>query len=164
MLKCNKASIKNMVYAGVYLYFTVNIYFSTCQALSLTSQTTSQTKQISINVSFFCRYRMVYHPSDKNNRVNPYRYTLLVGAAERQRHDGLSNLKYSVVSEQDLPLYTNITADVGKPPLRSNISTFGTGVDIVVSLSLLLLMMSLTCCTCIKSRLMHLLLCPRRVP
>nr|CAB3224888.1 b4Gal-T beta-1,4-galactosyltransferase [Phallusia mammillata] len=110
------------------------------------------------------RYRMVYHPSDKNNRVNPYRYTLLVGAAERQRQDGLSNLKYNIVSERSMPLYTNITADVGKPPLRSNVSTFGTRVDIVVSLSLLLLMMTLTCCTCVKSRLMHVIMCPRRIP
>jgi len=107
---------------------------------------------------------MVYHPSDKNNRINPYRYTLLVGAADRQRQDGLSNLHYRMVAEKQMALYTNLTVDVGKPPLRSNIIPFGTGVDIVFSLSLLLLMLCFTCCTCFKSRLLHVFLCPRRIP
>ena len=106
---------------------------------------------------------MVYHPSDKNNRMNPYRYTLLVGAAERQQRDGLTSLKYEVVRKTYLPLYTNITAYVGKPPLNPNVASFGTGVDIMVSLSLLVLMLSLTCCTCFKSRLLHILLCPKRI-
>uniref|UniRef100_H2XTR1 Beta-1,4-galactosyltransferase n=1 Tax=Ciona intestinalis TaxID=7719 RepID=H2XTR1_CIOIN len=110
------------------------------------------------------RYRMAYHPSDKSNRVNPYRYTLLVGAAERQRHDGLNNLHYSLVEKTQLPLYTNISADVGKPPLNPKTVGFGTGIDIVVSISLLLLMLTMTCCTCVKSRLPHVLLCPRRIP
>ena len=107
---------------------------------------------------------MVYHPSDKNNRVNPYRYTLLVGAAERQKKDGLTNLKYQMVRSIRTPLYTNITVDVGKPPLKPNLAPFGTGIDIVISLSILVLMLTLTCCTCFKSRLVHVLLCPRRVP
>ena len=107
---------------------------------------------------------MVYHPSDKNNRLNPYRYTLLVGAADRQKKDGLSNLKYQVVSSTRTPLYTNITVDVGKPPLKPNLAPFGTGIDIVISLSILVLMLTLTCCTCFKSRLVHVLMCPRRVP
>lgn len=110
-----------------------------------------------------CRYRMVFHPWDNNNRVNPYRFTLLVGAAQRQNQDGLTSLKYQIVKKTKNPLYTNITADVGKPPLKPNVSSFGTGVDIVVSLSLLLLLFSFTCCTCFKSRLLHLFLCPKRV-
>uniref|UniRef100_H2ZBS9 Beta-1,4-galactosyltransferase n=1 Tax=Ciona savignyi TaxID=51511 RepID=H2ZBS9_CIOSA len=110
------------------------------------------------------KYRMAYHPSDKSNRVNPYRYTLLVGAAERQRRDGLNNLHYSVVDNKRMPLYTNITADVGKPPLNPKTNSFGNGIDIVVSISLLVLMLTMTCCTCVKSRLPHVLLCPRRIP
>ena len=106
---------------------------------------------------------MVYHPPDKNNQVNPYRYTLLVGAAERQKQDGLTSLKYQVLRKTHLPLYTNITANVGKPPLNIDVASFGTGVDIAVSLSLLLLMLSLTCCTCFKSRLLHIVLCPKRI-
>ncbi|CAK8693140.1 beta-1,4-galactosyltransferase 4-like [Clavelina lepadiformis] len=109
------------------------------------------------------KYRMIYHPSDTNNRVNPYRYTLLVGAAERQRRDGLNNIRYNIVDKKRTALYTNITADVGKPPSKPNVSTFGTGIDIAISISLLLLMLSLSCCTCFKSRLMHVVLCPRRI-
>ena len=116
-------------------------------------------------VFFICfRYRMVFHPSDKNNRVNPYRYTLLVGAAERQKKDGLSNLNYRVLRKNRAPLYTNITVEVGRPPLKPNLSPFGTGIDIVISLSILFVMLTLTCCTCFKSRLIHVLLCPRRIP
>ena len=106
---------------------------------------------------------MVYHPSDKNNRINPYRYTLLVGAAERQKQDGLTSLKYKLLKKTYMNLYTNITADVGHPPLKPNVKSFGTGVDIVVSLSMLLLMSLLTCCTCFKSRLLHILMCPKRI-
>lgn len=106
---------------------------------------------------------MVYHPSDKNNRVNPYRYTLLVGAAERQKKDGLANLQYRVLEKFNTPLYTNITANVGKPSLKPNLSPFGTGIDIVISLSILVLMLSFTCCACFKSRIVQVLLCPRRV-
>ena len=106
---------------------------------------------------------MAFHPSDTNNRVNPYRYTLLVGAAERQLHDGLTSLNYKMVKTENLPLYTNVTADVGKPPLDAELRSFGTGFDIAISISLLVLMMIITGFTCLKSRLLHVLLCPRRI-
>lgn len=109
------------------------------------------------------KYRMAFHPSDNNNRVNPYRYTLLVGAAERQLHDGLTSLNYKLVNTENLPLYTNVTADVGKPPLDAELRAFGTGFDIAISISLLVLMLIITGFTCFKSRLMHVILCPRRV-
>jgi len=109
------------------------------------------------------KYRMAFHPSDTNNRVNPYRYTLLVGAAERQLHDGLTSLNYKMVGTENLPLYTNVTADVGKPPLDAELRSFGTGFDIAISISLLVLMLIITGFTCLKSRLLHVLLCPRRI-
>lgn len=102
---------------------------------------------------------MVYHPSDERNGVNPYRYSLLVGAAERQKRDGLVNLQYSVLQKMRLPLYTNITADVGIPP---STHSMGSGIDIVISISLACLLVFITICSCFKSRIIHVIIQSRR--
>ena len=44
---------------------------------------------------------------------NPARFDLLADSSNLWREDGLSNLKYRVLSHQRTPLYTKITVDVG---------------------------------------------------
>ena len=100
----------------------------------------------------------MYHPSDSNNRLNPYRYTLLFGAAERQRIDGLSSLQYNINSIEKTPLYINLTVDVGKPRFHQEMKSFGTGVDILITITMLFTMMLITGCVCFRSRLPHIFL------
>ena len=108
--------------------------------------------------TFNSRYRMVYHKSDTSNRMNPYRYTLLVGAAERQPSDGLSSLQYTLASVNEAPLYVNFTVDIGQPSFNQKMKSFGTGIDIFASISLLIFMIFITGFACFRSRFPHTVL------
>ncbi|CAI9591648.1 unnamed protein product, partial [Staurois parvus] len=59
------------------------------------------------------RYKMIQHSRDKGNMINPQRYYLLRKAWGTWRQDGLNSLKYKLLSKELLPLYTNITVDIG---------------------------------------------------
>ncbi|XP_029956091.1 beta-1,4-galactosyltransferase 4-like [Salarias fasciatus] len=61
------------------------------------------------------RYKMVFHTRDKGNEVNKDRIKLLRQAPKNWRNDGLNSCSYQTLSLDRLPLYVNITADIGKP-------------------------------------------------
>ncbi|XP_002124323.3 beta-1,4-galactosyltransferase 4 [Ciona intestinalis] len=62
-----------------------------------------------------CTYRMIAHSHDGENPMSAMRYLLLKQSLQRQNRDGLSNLRYRVVSKTQVRLFTNITVDVGGP-------------------------------------------------
>ncbi|KAM9722771.1 beta-1,4-galactosyltransferase 3 [Menidia menidia] len=59
------------------------------------------------------RYKMIKHKLDKGNEVNPKRFNMLARTRATWRLDGMNTLEYSVLSRRHLPLYTNITVDIG---------------------------------------------------
>ncbi|XP_028678563.2 beta-1,4-galactosyltransferase 3 [Erpetoichthys calabaricus] len=59
------------------------------------------------------RYRMIKHEHDKGNEENPKRFNLLAKTRRTWRQDGMNTMEYTVLSREVLPLYTNITVDVG---------------------------------------------------
>ncbi|XP_077319481.1 beta-1,4-galactosyltransferase 3-like [Lithobates pipiens] len=59
------------------------------------------------------RYKMIQHNPDQGNELNPQRFTLLEQTLKTWRQDGLNSLKYKRLSKELLPLYTNITVDIG---------------------------------------------------
>ncbi|XP_060708701.1 beta-1,4-galactosyltransferase 3-like [Hemiscyllium ocellatum] len=59
------------------------------------------------------RYKMVKHSRDKGNEENPKRWNLLTKTSSTWKQTGLNNLDYVLLSKEYLPLYTNITVDVG---------------------------------------------------
>lgn len=59
------------------------------------------------------RYTMISHVPDKGNEENEKRFELFENAEKTWKTDGMNNLKYHLLSKQYLPLYTNITADIG---------------------------------------------------
>ncbi|XP_076816302.1 beta-1,4-galactosyltransferase 4-like [Clavelina lepadiformis] len=59
------------------------------------------------------RYKMTFHHRDKGNRLNLMRYEILSHSVKRMQEDGLNNVKYTITSTQENPVYTNVTADVG---------------------------------------------------
>uniref|UniRef100_A0A672GV86 N-acetyllactosamine synthase n=1 Tax=Salarias fasciatus TaxID=181472 RepID=A0A672GV86_SALFA len=61
------------------------------------------------------RYTMVFHKRDKGNEVNKDRKTLKGQTPQNWRNDGLTSCSYRTLSLDRLPLYVNITVDVGKP-------------------------------------------------
>ncbi|XP_061841798.1 beta-1,4-galactosyltransferase 3-like [Nerophis lumbriciformis] len=61
------------------------------------------------------RYKMIRHNHDKGNSVNRERSKYLVNAPENWKRDGLNKDMYEVISRERLPLYTNITVNVGTP-------------------------------------------------
>uniref|UniRef100_A0A7E4VAX9 Beta-1,4-N-acetylgalactosaminyltransferase n=1 Tax=Panagrellus redivivus TaxID=6233 RepID=A0A7E4VAX9_PANRE len=58
------------------------------------------------------RYKMIKHEKEKSNPINPCRFSLMRRTRSRFRHDGISNLKYEVVSALRMPLYTIIRVDL----------------------------------------------------
>ncbi|XP_039253012.2 beta-1,4-galactosyltransferase 4-like [Styela clava] len=62
-----------------------------------------------------CSFHMIYHRRERKNRKNAIRYLLLKHALSRQNEDGLSNLRYKVLSHEKHSIYTNITVDIGGP-------------------------------------------------
>nr|XP_020454332.1 beta-1,4-galactosyltransferase 4 [Monopterus albus] len=61
------------------------------------------------------RYTMVFHKRDSGNKLNKDRMHLLGRTQQVWRKDGLSSCSYKTVSVERLPLYVNITVDIGKP-------------------------------------------------
>ncbi|KAI5611848.1 beta-1,4-galactosyltransferase 3 [Silurus asotus] len=59
------------------------------------------------------RYKMIKHKLDEGNGVNPKRFSLLAKTQQTWRADGMNSVEYELVSREYLPLYTNITVDVG---------------------------------------------------
>ncbi|XP_029956090.1 beta-1,4-galactosyltransferase 4-like isoform X2 [Salarias fasciatus] len=61
------------------------------------------------------RYSMVFHTRDKGNEKNKDRFKLLKKTQEVWMKDGLNSCSYKTLSMDRLPLYVNITVDIGKP-------------------------------------------------
>ncbi|XP_058677580.1 beta-1,4-galactosyltransferase 3 [Ammospiza caudacuta] len=61
-------------------------------------------------------YKMVKHKSDKGNEENPHRFDLLVRTQRTWTQDGMNSLSYALLARELLPLYTNLTADIGCDP------------------------------------------------
>ncbi|XP_048859688.1 beta-1,4-galactosyltransferase 3-like [Brienomyrus brachyistius] len=64
----------------------------------------------SLNVG---RYKMIKHKLDKGNEVNPRRFNMLAKTRHTWKEDGMSTVEYEVLSREYLPLYTNITVNIG---------------------------------------------------
>ncbi|XP_018547150.1 beta-1,4-galactosyltransferase 4 [Lates calcarifer] len=61
------------------------------------------------------RYTMVFHKRDSGNEINKDRMRLLGRTSQVWRKDGLNSCSYKTLSVERLPLYVNITVDIGKP-------------------------------------------------
>ncbi|KAI4814277.1 hypothetical protein KUCAC02_003479 [Chaenocephalus aceratus] len=61
------------------------------------------------------RYTMVFHKRDSGNEINKDRMTLLGRTPLVWRKDGLNSCTYKTMSLERLPLYVNVTVDIGKP-------------------------------------------------
>uniref|UniRef100_H3CFT3 Si:dkey-199f5.8 n=1 Tax=Tetraodon nigroviridis TaxID=99883 RepID=H3CFT3_TETNG len=59
------------------------------------------------------RYKMIKHKLDKGNDVNPKRFNMLAKTRQTWKLDGMNTLEYKTISREYLPLYTNITIDIG---------------------------------------------------
>ncbi|XP_028984490.1 beta-1,4-galactosyltransferase 3 [Betta splendens] len=59
------------------------------------------------------RYKMIKHTLDKGNGVNPKRFNMLAKTRQTWKLDGMNTAEYEVISRQYLPLYTNITVNIG---------------------------------------------------
>ncbi|XP_077448053.1 beta-1,4-galactosyltransferase 4 [Stigmatopora argus] len=60
------------------------------------------------------RYTMVFHKRDSGNEVNKDRMKLLRRTRLVWKRDGLNSCKYQTISVDRLPLYINVTVDIGK--------------------------------------------------
>ncbi|XP_034746845.1 beta-1,4-galactosyltransferase 4 [Etheostoma cragini] len=61
------------------------------------------------------RYTMVFHKRDSGNEINKDRMRLLGRTQQVWRKDGLNSCSYKTMSVERLPLYVNVTVDIGKP-------------------------------------------------
>lgn len=61
------------------------------------------------------RYTMVFHKRDSGNEVNQDRMRLLGRTPQSWRKDGLNSCSYKTLSVERMPLYVNVTVDIGKP-------------------------------------------------
>lgn len=61
------------------------------------------------------RYTMVFHKRDNGNEINKDRMKLLGRTPQVWRKDGLNSCSYKTLSIDRLPLYVNVTVDIGKP-------------------------------------------------
>ncbi|KAG7318060.1 hypothetical protein KOW79_019095 [Hemibagrus wyckioides] len=59
------------------------------------------------------RYKMIKHKLDEGNEVNPKRFSLLAKTQQTWKLDGMNSVEYELVSREYLPLYTNITVNIG---------------------------------------------------
>lgn len=59
------------------------------------------------------RYKMIKHKLDKGNDVNPKRFNMLAKTRQTWKLDGMNTVEYEIISRQYLPLYTNITVNIG---------------------------------------------------
>ncbi|KAG7242802.1 hypothetical protein INR49_018449, partial [Caranx melampygus] len=63
------------------------------------------------------------HKLDKGNDVNPKRFNMLAKTRQTWKLDGMNTAEYEIISREYLPLYTNITVNIGTeaglhPPTR----------------------------------------------
>ncbi|XP_041930033.1 beta-1,4-galactosyltransferase 4 [Alosa sapidissima] len=61
------------------------------------------------------RYTMVFHKRDVGNEINKDRMSLLRRTPQMWRSNGLNSCSYRTVSIQRVPLYVNITVEIGHP-------------------------------------------------
>ncbi|XP_053187831.1 beta-1,4-galactosyltransferase 4 [Scomber japonicus] len=61
------------------------------------------------------RYTMVFHKRDSGNEINKDRMRLLGRTPQVWKKDGLNSCSYKTLSIERLPLYVNVTVDIGKP-------------------------------------------------
>ncbi|XP_026227698.1 beta-1,4-galactosyltransferase 4-like [Anabas testudineus] len=61
------------------------------------------------------RYTMVFHKRDSGNEINKDRMRLLGRTSVVWRKDGLNSCSYKTLSVEALPLYVNVTVNIGKP-------------------------------------------------
>ncbi|CAG5874369.1 beta-1,4-galactosyltransferase 4 [Menidia menidia] len=61
------------------------------------------------------RYTMVFHKRDSGNEINNKRMGLLSQTSHVWKKDGLNSCSYKTLSVERLPLYVNVTVDIGKP-------------------------------------------------
>lgn len=59
------------------------------------------------------RYKMIKHKLDVGNDVNPKRFNMLAKTRQTWKQDGMNTVEYEIVSKDYLPLYTNITVNIG---------------------------------------------------
>lgn len=64
----------------------------------------------SLNVG---RYKMIKHKLDEGNERNPERFNMLAKTRQTWKLDGMNSLEYELVSREYMPLYTNITVNIG---------------------------------------------------
>ncbi|KAF3706468.1 Beta-1,4-galactosyltransferase 4 [Channa argus] len=60
------------------------------------------------------RYTMVFHKRDSGNEINKNRMMLLRRTPYVWKKDGLNSCSYKTLSVDRLPLYVNVTVDIGK--------------------------------------------------
>lgn len=61
------------------------------------------------------RYTMVFHKRDSGNQINKDRMRLLGRTPQVWRKDGLNSCTYKTLSVERMPLYVNVTVNIGKP-------------------------------------------------
>uniref|UniRef100_A0A3B3ZUW7 Beta-1,4-galactosyltransferase n=1 Tax=Periophthalmus magnuspinnatus TaxID=409849 RepID=A0A3B3ZUW7_9GOBI len=61
------------------------------------------------------RYTMVFHKRDSGNEINKDRMRLLGRTPRVWKKDGLNSCSYKTLSIERMPLYVNVTVDIGKP-------------------------------------------------
>ncbi|XP_062895215.1 beta-1,4-galactosyltransferase 3-like isoform X2 [Mobula hypostoma] len=62
------------------------------------------------------RYKMIKHNLDQGNEQNPRRFDLLLRTRRSWTQDGMNSLVYTTLARQHLPLFTNVTVDIGPAP------------------------------------------------
>ncbi|KAM9294597.1 beta-1,4-galactosyltransferase 3-like [Gastrophryne carolinensis] len=63
--------------------------------------------------ALYGRYKMLKHTRDEGNEENPLRFELLTKTNQMWHQNGLNSLQYNFLSKELLPLYTNISVDIG---------------------------------------------------
>lgn len=56
---------------------------------------------------------MIKHKLDEGNGINPKRFNMLAKTRQTWKLDGMNTVEYEIVSKEYLPLYTNITVNIG---------------------------------------------------
>ncbi|CAN2387759.1 N-terminal region of glycosyl transferase group 7 [Pristimantis euphronides] len=65
------------------------------------------------------RYKMIPHDRDSGNEENDHRLTLLKNTRKSWKEDGMNSLDFHLLSREKTELYTNLTVDIGDPPVMS---------------------------------------------
>jgi len=64
-----------------------------------------------------CKYTMIRHQRDPGNYDNLMRFYQLKDATQRQYHDGLSDVEYSIVSTKEHSVFTHMVLNIGSSTL-----------------------------------------------